>query len=322
MKNESNTIEKIRNLLSSKESLEAVFKELLQLKGRKGNLLPLLKGNFLSEKRDFNQGIISHEEFKRYENKTRLALMEIVDNLECETKFVILNSPELRTKKIIEDLEELYKREKFNDLVVWSVAFLSIFAIGDDKNFVKTKKEKDLIGLLEQEKQLLLNLAAAGCEIRCIICPANPKNVSENLDYAKYRTSQLIDFLNNKNDNKEERQLVESALENIYWATTDYPQRNVYVIGDISFFEGYKKGNEPFGFGLTSRQTYNEVISSNSKLYDNFFDELSCKNLYNPDWKDKEAIKDTGPTSLRRESVIFKLEESLDFLNTIISQKK
>lgn len=133
--------------------------------------------------------------------------MEIIDSLECENKFIILNSPEVRTKRITEDLNEIYKKDKFADTLIWSVSFLSIFAIGDSNTYFNSKKEKDLIALLEKEKQALLKLASAGCEIRCIISPVNPKSVSENLEYALYRTIQLLDFLNNKNSDT----VIESA---------------------------------------------------------------------------------------------------------------
>ncbi len=334
MKNNEDGIEKLRKLMKKGEFKE-VFDELLKIYGNKGTDLQMLQYSFESIKKKFKLKKITHKEYNPHEARIIKILTETIDSLETERKFTILNSREDRTMKIIEDLKEL----KIKDLLlkeesktkIWSVAFLSIFALGDENtyaSFIKEtlkeedfEKQKEQFLILSEEKKSLLQLAACGHEIRCIICPANAKNISENIKDAVYRTTQLINFL--KNDTGDS--FIERALKHIHWVIAEYPQRNVYILGDISIYEGFKKGHERFGYGLSTRQTFKEVISSNSQLYEVFFEGLSFRNSIDadPEWQKRilSIRKEARRVEYRREYVIFKLEKSLEFLNKIVKER-
>jgi len=145
----------------------------------------------------------------------------------------IIHSPRERTKLINDDLKTLLQSPHIAQEMVWTSAFLSTFAMGTDDPY--PKEDQDYLSLLLQERELLLSLARKGCTIKCIISPANKNHVRHaGIDYAIQRTRQLLEFLECKDA------AIVSALRHIDWAISELGTKNLYIIGHISCFEGYK----------------------------------------------------------------------------------
>lgn len=213
---------------------------------------------------------------------------------------LIIHSPKERTRLITNDLKTLLARPLIGKETVWTSAFLSSFAIGRRDPYPPDQKE--YLRLLLEERDLLLQLARKGCLIRCIISPANENLVRHTgFESALRRTKRLLRFLRSK----------DSALEHIDWATSELGTKNLYIVGWLSCFEGYKKGVQP-GYGLTLRQTSRDVIATNVEVYNGFFSDLAARSLAK--WTDKRN-KETSERDLLRAAAIRCLEDSLIFLD-------
>ena len=129
MENKEIILDQLRSRLSSKEPIENLIKDIVKLKGGKDKMLLFLQGSFLSMKKYFDTNQISLEEYRRYENNTRVTLFDLLDDFEITKKFTILDSTIERTKKIIEDLEKIAAKKDYYDDIIWSISFMSIFAI-------------------------------------------------------------------------------------------------------------------------------------------------------------------------------------------------
>lgn len=179
----------------------------------------------------------------------------------------IIHSPDERTKLIINDLKTLLKSDNVEKEIVWTSAFLSTFAI--DKSDPYPDDKKAYLALLLEEKDLLMRLAKRGCNIKCIISPANKNHIRHaGIDYAIQRTRELLGLLSSEN----------TALNHIDWAASELGTKNLYIIGNISCFEGYKKGINQ-GYGLTLRQTAKDVVQANIEVYKRYFEDLAASTI-------------------------------------------
>lgn len=212
----------------------------------------------------------------------------------------IIRSPEERTQLIINDLKTLLKSEGVENEIVWTSAFLSTFAISENDPF--PEERHDLLKLLLEEKALLIKLAQRGCTIKCIISPANENYIRHaGIDYAIQRTKELLKFLSSGNP----------ALDYIEWAVSELGTKNLYIIGNISCFEGYKKGINQ-GYGLTLRQTAHDVVQANIDVYRGFFEDLEARTLAR--WTN-ENDNASNKKELLRIAAARSLEDSLKFLD-------
>ena len=221
----------------------------------------------------------------------------------------IIHSKRERTQLIKNDLEILYNSNSVNSEIVWSSAFLSAFAIGKEDPY--PEKDHDYLDLLLQEKEVLMALARKGCTIKCIISPANKNHTSYfGIKYAIQRTKRLLKFLNSNN----------KELNNIDWTVSELQTKNLYIIGRISCFEGYKKGIQQ-GYRLTLRQTTLNEINTNINVYKAFFDDLACRMLAK--WgSGSDHSKARNKRELFRLSTIRCLEDSLNFLSNLVKSNQ
>ncbi|MCY2989750.1 MAG: toll/interleukin-1 receptor domain-containing protein [Planctomycetota bacterium] len=169
----------------------------------------------------------------------------------------ILRTVEDRTRAIINDLKTWKKKPAGwrgkEEPTVWTTAFLSAFAISPDEPAVDSvARLRKRLFLKEQE--MLKNLARAQCCVGCIISPVNRNSLRpDGADFAIRRTKHLISFLQSNDD----------ALHNIEWAVSEIPVRNMYVVGDISCFDGYEQAPNA-DYELTLRHTSPSIISANA----------------------------------------------------------
>jgi hypothetical protein len=214
----------------------------------------------------------------------------------------VIHSLRQRTELINQDLEKLLNSANVAKQTVWTSAFLSSFAIGADDLFPDDQRE--YLKLLLKERDLLLSLARKGCNIKCIISPANANHLLHSgINYAVRRTKRLLGFLTSG----------DRALNSIDWTVSEVATRNLYVIGHTSCFEGYTRGIQQ-GYGLTLRQTSPEVIKAHIELYSGFFKGLAARSLAK--WTNEiESEKGTSERQLLRIATTHCLERSLDFLD-------
>jgi hypothetical protein len=187
-------------------------------------------------------------------------LGNMIDELNKVGTPTIIESSLERTKLIISDCDKLASMsdKELKKEAIWFSGGLSAFAISLEEPYPKDEKEYQ--EALIKEKEALLNLARRGCCIKCIITSANPNPAKNN--YIYYRINYLLEFLE-KND--------DPALRNIEWVVSPYRQKNLYIIGHISCFEGFRKSLQR-GFDLTFRQTGYEAITANISLYSILFE--------------------------------------------------
>lgn len=196
----------------------------------------------------------------------------------------------------------MLKSVHVNKEEVWSSAFLSTLAIGPDDPY--PLEDKDYLELLLQEKETLIQLAEKGCTIRFIISPANRNHIRQaGIDYAVMRTERLLNFLK---DNHPAHQYID-------WSISELGIKNLYIIGHLSVFEGYKKGTHS-GYGLTLRHTARQVINAHIEVYHSYFRDLAARTLVK--WPPK-TTKDLRERDLLRLATIQCLEESLRFLKDL-----
>ncbi len=182
---------------------------------------------------------------------------------------VVVDSTLQRTELIRRDLETLasYTDEELSRETVWFSGFLSAFAISFDEPIKPEELEyqKELL----REREALLNLARRGCLVRCIISPPSTETLRPSRSgFAKKRLKTLLQFLESG----------DQALQHIEWAISRLTQKSLYIIGSISYFEGYKRGTQR-GFGLTLRGTGRDAISGNISLYEALFEHLKAETL-------------------------------------------
>jgi hypothetical protein len=181
---------------------------------------------------------------------------------------VVIKSKLDRTELIVKDLQSLatLTDEELRNEVVWFSGFLSSFAIGPDESF--EPGEEKFRGALQEERDALLTLARRGCVVRNIISPPIHDVIADQMERACVRMRYLLKFLQSDDE----------ALKNIDWAVSPYKQKNLYIIGRLSYFEGYKKPHHT-GYSLTLRQSSLEAVRANASLYEVLFEELETDTL-------------------------------------------
>lgn len=208
----------------------------------------------------------------------------------------IIDSAEKRTEIITEEIK--FFIDNYTETIIRYSGFLSIFAIDEkDPDLIDNKMLHDL--LLKEKEALLLFLANEGHKIKCIITPPNRDFLfRERAEIASYRVKSLVSFLESDNP----------ALKNIDWAISPYKQKNIYIFGDVSYYEGYKQTIQT-SYSLTLRQT-GLGIKSNIALYDALF-KLLAKDTLGELSKNAETENDGD---LLRTATIMALKETDQFL--------
>jgi len=195
---------------------------------------------------------IFYENLRDSQNKLCSELYLTLKEIEGSEPPSEIKSLSERTQLIIRDLErllELSPSDLSNQTVLFS-GFLSAFSFKNDQKFPPeiSAGAKDVI----REKKCLLDLAQQGCKIKCIITPPTPNDITDsNREYFRTRVDYLLNFL--KSEAKE--------LQNIDWIISNFRQKNFYIIGNISCYEGYKLGLER-GYSITMRQSGKAVTES------------------------------------------------------------
>lgn len=210
---------------------------------------------------------------------------------------MVIESAIDRTNLLCDDLQRLESLddEELSKQTIWLSGFLTALAIDNNEPF--KPNEIEYKNSLLKEKDTLLQLARRGCRIKAIITPIFYKDlVSYNQNYYKNRIQSLYRLITNTE---------ETALKNIEWAVSPYRQKNICIIGNMSFFEGFKKGIQK-GYGLTLRLSSNDAISANISLYEALFEKLATYTLTTYGHKLKQADR----VQALRHSLIKCLKES------------
>lgn len=260
---------------------------------KRGQILPFDLGNIRCIFFDFDQ------ENGRVEFADRLG--KTLNALKAIGPPIVITSQIDRTIHITRDLQRLsnLSDEELTREIVWYSGFLSSFAISKDEKFPPEGKE--LHRLLLDEKDAMTSLARRECLIRCIITPPSAEFLMlARIEYALDRVINLLKFLESN----------DPALKYIEWAVSPYQQKNLYIIGRISCFEGFRKEVHS-GYALTLRQT-GLAVASNTSLYEALFERL-VEDILRPYQNEKiENRRDI----LRKETIKY-LSESKEYLESL-----
>lgn len=190
-----------------------------------------------------------------------------------ETRFHIYQTQVERTRAIVSDLEALKKsaRPGFESIYVRYSGFLSPFAISDNEIRLNAKCKHEYYDGLRIERDRMIELASdERFVLRCIVTPPTMFHVPAlMLEYTEMRLHQLKAFLAG-----------EGKTLNIDWAISPFQQKNTYIIGGISCFEGFKQGAEE-GYRFTLRYAGPEEIQINTRMYDELYRKLASSTLMN-----------------------------------------
>ncbi len=197
-------------------------------------------------------------------------LLKALDDLRRIGPPIIIDDKLKRTRIIINDLQALAKlpnEEIAKEKILFSGG-LSAFAIADNEPF--EPGEEEYHEALLKEKESLIELAEKGFTIKCILTPPilYTQVKTGRIDVRKHRLQYLLNFLQSN----------DQALLTIEWAVSPFLQKNQYIIGHISYLEGYKKGTQR-GYHFTLRQTDSNAISANISLYEALFSHMETYTL-------------------------------------------
>jgi len=183
-----------------------------------------------------------------------------------------------RTKQVNTDLKQLFRTPNLRQQKVRHSAFLSTFAIGPHD-----RDDRSYLDLLQEERDLLLGLARQGCTIDCLISPANENYfISSGRDYAMRGTEELLRFLGSSH----------AALKHINWAIAETGLPNRFIIGNISYFEGYKTSTES-SYAITRRYRAPDVLEFNTQRFDEDFSGWQRLNLLK--WRKEGRTGSSAP---------------------------
>jgi len=193
-----------------------------------------------------------------------------------EARFRVIENQVERTKAIVNDLQALRdSTTKGGDRVyVRYSGFLSPFAISDDEilqnKLSDSKTRVDYFEQLKRERDLMVELARdERFVIRCIITPPTSSHVPLHIrKNTKMRLERLREFLGSE----EGKQL------RIDWVISRFQQKNTYIIGSLSYFEGLKQGAEE-GYRFTLRYAGAGEMEINTAMYDLLFHRLVISTL-------------------------------------------
>ncbi|MBA1446453.1 MAG: toll/interleukin-1 receptor domain-containing protein [Chromatiales bacterium] len=188
-----------------------------------------------------------------------------------EKRFCIFSSQVTRTQAIVKDLKALkdFPGTYVDRIYVRHSGFLSPFAISDEEIERNKKKHPDYYDALKQERDTLKELADdERFLLRCIVTPPTGFNFpSHLLKNTELRLNTLKAFLDG-----------EGKELSIDWAISPFQQKNTYIIGNSSFFEGFKQGIED-GYRFTLRHAGPEEVEINIKMFDELYQRLAASTL-------------------------------------------
>lgn len=236
----------------------------------------------------------------------------------------IITDPLERTLLIVRDLEtlaELYRQgqpyvEEQPERSIWFSGTLSAFAINPQGPFQSEAYKEALL----REKQANLELAQLGFPVRCIITPPHPNFFFPvSPESIRYRIDCLLDFLKSGCP----------CLSNIWWAVSYNKQKTFYIIGNISCFEGYKRGGEETyrkgrgsGYWLTLRQTDEATVTAYRNLYKQLFERLERETIVRfacrPETAEQYSEEDSDQEILRK-ATIYELEQSKKYVDSLLT---
>src|SRR6266478_4380338 len=197
--------------------------------------------------------------------KRTQVLLDKKDGVPGDQEF-IYDSTE-RTRKIVADLSTLLNAPPDFNKEVRFAGFLSPFAIGAANEMARRRDGS----LLLDERNGLLELARGGAQVRCIVTPPSLASQDlERIEIARGRVVTLLDFL----------QSGDPGLDSIHWATAPLIENYVYVVGGLSFFQGFKGGDDALsGFAVTERRTLGEELNRQARVFDMRFNLHSTRTL-------------------------------------------
>jgi hypothetical protein len=206
---------------------------------------------------------------KKHQAELTDRLIKTLQGIKSVGPPTIIESALERTTTIIADLQSLENRptKELSKQCVWFSGSLSAFAIDEEEPF--EPGEQAYHEALLEEKKSLLSLARRGCAIRCILTPPmSPLIYTHRLEVFVRRLQNLLRFLDSDVAKQKKVECVVSPFR----------QKNLYIIGHISYLEGYKQGTQR-GYGLNLRQTDPNAIRSNIALYEALFKHLKNQTL-------------------------------------------
>ena len=138
----------------------------------------------------------------------------------------------------------------------------------------EAKKTREYHEALLEERDTLLELARDGWPVRCIITPHERRlhRVPQSVEKRDLRFKHLIEFL----ESEDEKAI--QARENIEWVISPFRQWNIYIIGRISCFEGFRR-TFGSGYDLTLRESGREAIEGKTRVFDELFKHVKTYTL-------------------------------------------
>jgi hypothetical protein len=225
-----------------------------------------------------------------------------------ESQFEVLDDPVVRTRRIVADLKNLYDGGA-REAICYS-GYLSAFAISDAEekrlgedycspggSTMSPEKREAYHKALLEERDMLLQLARKGWPVRCIITPLEREHrlVKQSREKRDLRIAHLMKFL------QSEKKKVMRGRKNIEWVVSPFGRWNIYIIGQISCFEGFKR-TASGGFDLTLRQSSPEAIAAKTRVYDQLFRHIKTYTLTKfpqpPEFDDRLALEEATLTAL------------------------
>lgn len=217
---------------------------------------------------------ILEQSFKKFFSDLDSDLGEVRTSvaLQSEMRFRVIQSRIDRTKAIVDDLRLLDStiRSGADRVCIRYSGFLSPFAISDKEIADEISRpgvsdqEITYLETLKHERDLMIKLADdSRFDVKCIITPPSKTNVPKHiLHHTQIRLQTLKEFLKG-----------EGGRLNIDWAISPYQQKNTYIIGSTSCFEGFKQGAED-GYRFTLRYAGSEEVGINITMFDLLFDKV------------------------------------------------
>jgi hypothetical protein len=173
---------------------------------------------------------------------------------------------------------------------------MSAFAIPDEQLEPAAAEGDDVkaayLRELERERDLLIQAAAKGHRMRCLISPpVAPHGGLRPKETVKQRVERLLQFLGDP---------AQAGNSYVEWKVAAFRPSNMYVIGDFDVFEGFKK-EDMWGFSLTLRTVDKNAIRDRARVFDELFE--AAGEQVPPD--------DPGRVPKLREAAIKALEDRL-----------
>ncbi len=181
-----------------------------------------------------------------------------------------------RTRMIVRDLEHVLDSAGPAgrvDLTIRTAAGLGTMAISDLEP-VDPSIEPEYRTSLLSERNLLRELLVRGARLKAVLNP--PRRFAQKMLPArlKVRYERLIGLLEGRSDvsNPELAALDLAAMSQCEFVVSPVPMPNLFVIGDMVAYEGFKRGGA-HGFDKTHCFTGGEDIREVTEQFDQFYDD-------------------------------------------------